>query len=62
MWGHYTALMLHVLKVSKFFNKIPIPAFGVVFPDKGVNNSQTVEYIINTVYIQSLLDEEEYDD
>ncbi|WP_457748294.1 Z1 domain-containing protein [Sulfurimonas sp.] len=54
------ALMLHVLKVSEFYDKLP--AFGVVFPDKGINSSQTVEYVVNTVYIQSLLDEEEYDD
>ena len=54
------ALMLHILKVPDFCDTLP--AFGVVVPDFGVNKSQTVEYIVNTVYIQSLLDEEEYDD
>ena len=58
------ALMLHILKVPDFCDTLP--AFGVVFPDLGVNYSQTVEYIINTVYIQSLIDkisiEEESDD
>jgi hypothetical protein len=54
------ALMLHILKVPNFCDTLP--AFGVVFPDLGVHNSQTVEYVINTVYIQSLLNEEEYDD
>jgi len=54
------ALMLHILKVPNFCDTLS--AFGIVFPNKGINNSQTVEYIINSVYIQSLLDEEEYDD
>ncbi len=55
------ALMLHILKVPDFCDELS--AFGVVFPDKGVNSSQTVEYIINSVYIQSLIQEEEdYDD
>ncbi len=57
-------LMLHILKVPNFCETLP--AFGVVFPDLGVNDSQTVEYVINSVYIQNLIDdivtEEESDD
>jgi len=58
------ALMLHILKVPNFCDTLP--AFGVVFPDLGISNAQTVEYIINSVYIQSLIEEiaeeEESDD
>jgi hypothetical protein len=58
------ALMLHILKVPNFCETLP--AFGVVFPDFGIGNSQTVEYIINSVYIQNLIEEiaeeEEADD
>jgi len=54
-------LMLHILKVTDFCEKLP--AFGVCFQSLGFSNKQTVEYIINSVYIQSLIQEEEdYDD
>lgn len=45
-------LMLHILKVSGFCEELP--AFGVCFPDNGLDKSQTVEYIINKVEIQRL--------
>jgi len=58
------ALMFHILKVPNFCDTLP--AFGVVFPDLGINNAQTVEYIINSVYIKNLIEEiteeEEADD
>jgi len=57
-------LMLHILDIPEFC-KI-LPAFGVCFPDNGFGHSQTVEYIINSVYIKELEEqmryEEEYDD
>lgn len=45
-------LMLHILNVPDFFECLP--AFGVCFPDNGLDKSQTVEYLINKVEIQRL--------
>ncbi|WP_152017760.1 Z1 domain-containing protein [Aliarcobacter butzleri] len=57
-------LMLHILDIPEFCKTLP--AFGVCFPDNGFGHSQTVEYIINSVYIKELEEqmryEEEYDD
>ena len=56
-------LMLHILNIPSFCEKLP--AFGVCFPNNGIGHSQTVEYIINSVYIKELneqLDYETYDD
>ncbi|OCL85263.1 hypothetical protein AAX30_01953 [Arcobacter porcinus] len=56
--------MLHILDIPEFCKTLP--AFGVCFPDNGLGHSQTVEYIINSVYIKELEEqmryEEEYDD
>jgi hypothetical protein len=55
------ALMLHILKVPDFNETLP--AFGIVFPDLGIDNAQTVEYVVNTVYLENIINEEEnYDD
>lgn len=57
-------LMLHILNIENFNEKVP--AFGVCFPNNGIGDSQTVEYIINSVYIkeleEQLIYEVDYDD
>lgn len=44
-------LMLHILNTE--FVKF-LPAFGVCFPNNGLDNTQTVEYTMNTVLIKEL--------
>ena len=44
-------LMLHILNTE--FVKF-LPAFGVCFPNNGLDNTQTVEYTMNTVLIREL--------
>lgn len=54
-------LMLHILQ-SKEDSNVQICAFGVSFPG-GINSgSKTVVLKVNTVYIEELLRQEEYDD
>lgn len=53
-------LMLHILDVAGFCNCLP--AFGVVFPDNGLGDSQTIEYVINPVYINALEERIRYED
>ena len=43
--------MLHILNTE--FVKF-LPAFGVCFPNNGLDNTQTVEYTMNTVLIKEL--------
>ncbi|BAC12131.1 endonuclease [Oceanobacillus iheyensis HTE831] len=52
-------LMLHVLEVD---NSIELGAFGISFPGGITSKQKTIKRKINTVYIQKLLNEEEYDD
>ena len=44
-------LMLHILNTE--FEEF-LPAFGACFPNNGLDNTQTVEYTINTVFIKEL--------
>jgi len=53
-------LMLHVLSTP---STDILPAFGICFPNNGLNDTQTVEYTINKRKLQELeMDEEYYDD
>lgn len=52
-------LMLHVLD-TKVDNQLA--AFGISFPGGISSTDKTIKLKINSVYIQELLDEEEYDD
>ncbi|MDD1515785.1 Z1 domain-containing protein [Priestia megaterium] len=52
-------LMLHVLEVE---GGMKLAAFGVSFPGGVKSNNKTIKLKINTVYIQQLLNEEDYDD
>lgn len=51
-------LMLHILKTD--FNQ-SLAAFGICFPNNGLDKTQTIEYTINTVLIKEL-EEMESDD
>jgi hypothetical protein len=53
-------LMLHVLDVGAEDHQLA--AFGISFPGGIKSTDKTVKLKINTVYVQGLLDEEEYDD
>lgn len=52
-------LMLHILETEQ---NPEIAAFGISFPGSITSSGRTVVLKINTVYIENLLKEEEYDD
>lgn len=56
-------LMLHILDLETDTGKdIELAAFGISFPGGIRSSNKTVKLKINTVYVQQLLNEEEYDD
>lgn len=52
-------LMLHILQTDQ---NQELAAFGISFPGSIISAGRTVVLKINTVYIEKLLQEEEYDD
>lgn len=52
-------LMIHILETDKHPE---LAAFGISFPGSIASTGKTVKLKINTVYIEKLLKEEEYDD
>lgn len=57
-------LMLHIIegKIEGENENIKIGAFGISFPGSIISSGETVSLKINSVYIEELLKEEEYDD
>ena len=55
--------MLHILDVNENDEKMmEVAAFGISFPGGITSTGKTVKLKINSVYIEKLLNGEEYDD